>query len=110
MASLPEINPDTRADTVMDAPDLKVSARELFGLDTDMMVPAFSEKDERVPDLDPSYLFDPATTMPLLAGLAHHRRVMLQVSHGTGKSTPINHYTPGLTGPITRHNPPNPTP
>src|SRR3546814_4079127 len=89
MASLPEINPDTRADTVMDAPDLKVSARELFGLDTDMMVPAFSEKDERVPDLDPSYVFDPDTTMAILAGFAHNRRVMVQGYHGTGKSTHI---------------------
>ncbi|API60712.1 cobaltochelatase subunit CobS [Tardibacter chloracetimidivorans] len=104
MASLPEINPDTRADTVMDAPDLKVSARELFGLDTDMMVPAFSEKDERVPDLDPSYVFDPDTTMAILAGFAHNRRVMVQGYHGTGKSTHIEQVAARLNWPCIRIN------
>src|SRR3546814_5738936 len=90
MASLPEINPDTRSTTVLDAPDLKVSVRDVFGLDTDVTVAAFSEKDERVPDLDPSYVFDPDTTMAILAGFAYNRRVMVQGFHGTGKSTHID--------------------
>src|SRR3546814_4554767 len=88
----------------MDAPDLKVSARELFSLDTDMMVPAFSEKDERVPDLDPSYVFDPDTTMAILAGFAHNRRVMVQGYHGTGKSTHIEQVAARLNWPCIRIN------
>jgi cobaltochelatase CobS len=46
----------------MNAPDTTVDAREVFGVDIDMAVPAFSVKDDRVPDLDPAYVFDPDTT------------------------------------------------
>ena len=58
MADLPNVQPDSRAATVLDAPDKMASVRELFGIDSDMEVPAFSEADERVPDLDPAYVFD----------------------------------------------------
>src|SRR6185369_3693647 len=61
----------------------------LFGVDSDMEVPAFSEADERVPDLDPTYVFDPDTTMAICAGFSKNRRVMVQGYHGTGKSTHI---------------------
>jgi len=104
MASLPEFNADARSSTVLDAPDLKVSAREVFGVDTDMMVPAFSERDERVPDLDPSYVFDPDTTMAVLAGFAFNRRVMVQGYHGTGKSTHIEQVAARLNWPCVRIN------
>ena len=50
MTDLPNIQPDSRAATVLEAPDRKVSVRDLFGIDSDMEVPAFSEADERVPD------------------------------------------------------------
>jgi hypothetical protein len=63
--------------------------RDLFGIDSDMEVPAFSEADERVPDLDPAYVFDPDTTLAICAGLSKNRRVMVQGYHGTGKSTHI---------------------
>src|SRR3546814_10271717 len=62
MAEIPNVNPDSRAATVMEAPDKMVRVRELFGIDSDMEVPAFSEADERVPDLDPAYFFDTAPT------------------------------------------------
>mgnify|MGYP003582580053 CR=1 FL=1 len=104
MASLPDFNSDTQATTVLDAPDLKVSAREVFGIDTDMMVPAFSERDERVPDLDPSYVFDPDTTLAILAGFAFNRRVMVQGYHGTGKSTHIEQVAARLNWPCIRIN------
>ncbi|MDB5715516.1 MAG: cobS, partial [Sphingomonadales bacterium] len=58
MTDISNVQPDSRTETVMDAPDLKVSVRDMFGIDVDMEVPAFSEADERVPDLDPSYVFD----------------------------------------------------
>jgi len=35
------------------APDHKVSVREVFGVDSDMMVPAFSTPDSHVPEADP---------------------------------------------------------
>ena len=58
-------------------PDIRVSVREVFGIDTDIEVPAYSKADEHVPDLDPDYLFDRATTLAILAGFAHNRRVMV---------------------------------
>ena len=86
MTDIPNVSLDSRSDTVMAAPDKIVKVREAFGVDTDLEVPAFSEADERVPDLDPTYVFDP-DTMAICAGFAKNRRVMIQGYHGTGKST-----------------------
>ncbi len=58
MADIPNTQPDSRSTTILDAPDKMVKARDLFGIDSDLEVPAFSEADERVPDLDPAYVFD----------------------------------------------------
>ena len=33
-------------------PDMKVSVRQVFGIDSDMEVPAFSKADEYVPEFD----------------------------------------------------------
>lgn len=104
MASLPEINTEARSTTILDAPDIKVSVRDVFGLDSDMEVPAFSKRDERVPDLDPTYVFDPDTTMAILAGFAFNRRVMVQGFHGTGKSTHIEQVAARLNWPCIRIN------
>ncbi len=90
--------------TVLDAPDIEVDARQTFGLDIDMKVPAFSMADERVPDLDPDYVFDPDTTLAILAGFAHNRRVMIQGYHGTGKSTHIEQVAARLNWPCVRIN------
>ncbi len=70
-------------------PDIKVSVRQLFGIDSDFEVPAFSQSNELVPDLDEAYQFDHDTTLAILAGFAHNRRVMIQGYHGTGKSTHV---------------------
>ncbi len=104
MAELPNVQPDSRSATVLDAPDRKVNARDLFDLDIDMEVPAFSEADERVPDMDPSYVFDRETTLAILAGFAHNRRVMVQGYHGTGKSTHIEQVAARLNWPCIRIN------
>ena len=90
--------------TKMPAPDTEISVREVFGIDTDMMVPAFSQADERVPDLDESYVFDPDTTLAILAGFAFNRRVMVQGYHGTGKSTHIEQVAARLKWPCIRIN------
>ncbi len=73
MTDLANTQPDSRQTTLLDAPDRTVSVREVFGIDVDMQVPAFSEADERVPDLDPAYVFDGDTTLAVLAGFAHNR-------------------------------------
>jgi len=86
------------------APDIMIDAREMFGVDIDMEVPAFSVADERVPDLDPSYVFDPETTLSILAGFAFNRRVMVQGYHGTGKSTHIEQVAARLKWPCVRIN------
>jgi cobaltochelatase CobS len=86
------------------APDREVDARETFGVDIDMKVPAFSERDSHVPDVDPAYKFDPETTRAILAGFAHDRRVMVQGYHGTGKSTHIEQVAARLNWPLIRVN------
>ncbi|MDO8608442.1 MAG: cobaltochelatase subunit CobS [Phaeospirillum sp.] len=85
-------------------PDIEISARDAFGLDTDMMVPAFSLGSEHVPDVDPAYRFDPDTTRAILAGFAFNRRVMVQGYHGTGKSTHIEQVAARLNWPCIRVN------
>jgi cobaltochelatase CobS len=95
---------DTSNSTVLLAPDRKIDVREVFGIDIDMQVPAFSVADERVPDLDTSYVFDPDTTLAILAGFAFNRRVMVQGYHGTGKSTHIEQVAARLNWPCIRIN------
>jgi cobaltochelatase CobS len=90
--------------TLMATPDKEIDVRATFGVDIDMKVPAFSKADERVPDVDPSYVFDPDTTLAILAGFAHNRRVMVQGYHGTGKSTHIEQVAARLNWPCIRIN------
>lgn len=85
-------------------PDTTVKVREVFGLDQDFTVPAFSARTEYVPDLDSAYQFDPDTTLSILAGFSHNRRVMIQGYHGTGKSTHIEQVAARLNWPCIRIN------
>src|SRR3979411_3263749 len=85
-------------------PDMKVSIRQTFGFDSDMEVPAYSEADEHVPDLDPDYRFDKPTTLAILAGFAKNRRVIVTGYHGTGKSTHIEQVAARLNWPCVRVN------
>ncbi len=86
------------------APDLKVKVRDVFGIDSDLEVDAFSTRTEYVPEEDPSYRFDPQTTMAILAGFQFNRRVMVQGYHGTGKSTHIEQVASRLNWPLIRVN------
>ncbi|MBL4792134.1 cobaltochelatase subunit CobS [Citromicrobium bathyomarinum] len=90
--------------TILGAPDTKVDVRETFGVDIDWQVPAFSKADDRVPDIDETYVFDPDTTLAILAGFAFNRRVMVQGYHGTGKSTHIEQVAARLNWPCVRIN------
>ena len=85
-------------------PDTTVDVREMFGIDVDWQVPAFSNRDEHVPETDGAYVFDPDTTLAVLAGFAHNRRVMVQGYHGTGKSTHIEQVAARLNWPLVRVN------
>src|ERR1700757_5498294 len=85
-------------------PDMKVSIRQVFGIDSDMEVPAYSEADEHVPDIDSDYRFDRATTLAILAGFARNRRVIVTGYHGTGKSTHIEQVAARLNSPCVRVN------
>src|SRR5688572_24814888 len=85
-------------------PDMKVSVRQVFGLDVDMEVPAYSQTEEHVPDLDADYVFDHDTTLAILAGFAHNRRVLIAGYHGTGKSTHVEQVAARLNWPCVRVN------
>ncbi|MDA7428662.1 cobaltochelatase subunit CobS [Primorskyibacter aestuariivivens] len=85
-------------------PTEEISVRDVFGIDSDMVVKGFAERTERVPDIDSTYKFDPDTTLAILAGFSHNRRVMIQGYHGTGKSTHIEQVAARLNWPAVRVN------
>jgi cobaltochelatase CobS len=85
-------------------PTEDISVREVFGIDSDMVIKGFAEKGDRVPEIDPTYKFDPDTTLAILAGFSHNRRVMIQGYHGTGKSTHIEQVAAHLNWPAVRVN------
>ncbi|MBC7157892.1 MAG: cobaltochelatase subunit CobS, partial [Rhodobacteraceae bacterium] len=63
-------------------PTEEIAVRDVFGIDSDMTVKGFAERGERVPDVDPTYKFDPDTTLAILAGFQYNRRLMIQGYHG----------------------------
>lgn len=85
-------------------PDIEISARDVYGVDFDMTIPAYSKRTEYVPEIDPAYRFDSETTQAILAGFAFDRRVMVQGYHGTGKSTHIEQVAARLNWPMVRIN------
>ncbi len=100
VAALAEIRPTSAIDT----PDTTVDARQAFGIDFDLKVPAYSTRTEHVPEIDDTYRFDPDTTRAIVAGFAFNRRVMIQGYHGTGKSTHIEQVAARLNWPCIRVN------
>jgi cobaltochelatase CobS len=102
---MPLIQTSDAADPLLTLePHRKVSVREAFGVDSDMLVPAFDARDSHVPDIDEAYRFDPLTTLAVCAGFAFDRRVMIQGYHGTGKSTHIEQIAARLNWPLVRVN------
>jgi cobaltochelatase CobS len=85
-------------------PTEDISVREVFGIDSDMVIKGFAERGDRVPEIDPTYKFDPDTTLAILAGFSHNCRVMIQGYHGTGKSTHIEQVAAHLNWPAVRVN------
>jgi cobaltochelatase CobS len=85
-------------------PDRMISVREVFGIDTDLRVPALAEGEEHVPEIDRVYRFNPDVTLALIAGFSRDRRVMVQGLHGTGKSSHIEQVAARLNWPCVRVN------
>ena len=85
-------------------PDIKVSVKQTFGIDTDLEVDAFSKKNDFVPDIDKNYKFDKDTTIAILSGFSFNKRVLVQGYHGTGKSTHIEQIAARLNWPCIRVN------
>ena len=85
-------------------PDIKLSIKQTFGIDSDMEVDAFSKKTDHVPDIDKSYKFDKDTTLAILSGFSFNKRVLVQGYHGTGKSTHIEQIAARLNWPCIRIN------
>jgi cobaltochelatase CobS len=99
---LTELPPNDPKNTTI--PDKKYKVKDVFGIDVDWEVPGFSEEHENVPERDDAYQFDHDTTLAILAGFAHNRRVMIQGYHGTGKSTHIEQIANRLNWPCVRVN------
>ena len=85
-------------------PDIKISVKQTFGIDTEMEVEAFSKKNEFVPKIDQDYKFDRDTTLAILSGFSFNKRVLIQGYHGTGKSTHIEQVAARLNWPCVRVN------
>jgi len=91
-------------DEALAVPDMSVSVRQVFGIDSDLEIPAYSQKKEHVPEVDNDYQFNRDVTLAVLAGFKHNRRVMIQGFHGTGKSTHIEQVAARLNWPCIRVN------
>ena len=85
-------------------PDIKISLKQTFGIDSDIEVDAFSKKSEYVPEIDKNYKFDRDTTLAIISGFAFNKRVLVQGYHGTGKSTHIEQVAARLNWPCVRVN------
>ena len=85
-------------------PDISISIKQSFGFDSDMEVPAFSRKSDLVPDIDKDYVFDRDTTLAILSGFSHNKKVIIHGYHGTGKSTHITQVAARLNWPCVRIN------
>lgn len=95
---------DSAPDYAVASPDQMVSVRTVFGIDSDLQVPAFDTRDDHVPEVDDAYRFNPDVTLAILAGFSRNRRVMVQGLHGTGKSTHIEQVAARLNWPCVRVN------
>ncbi len=85
-------------------PDIKISTKQVFGIDSNLEIDAFSKKNDYVPDIDKNYKFDRDTTLAILSGFKYNKRVLIQGYHGTGKSTHIEQVAARLNWPCIRVN------
>ena len=95
---------DTNKEIDIGSPDTEISVKKMFGIDSDLTIPAYKKTNDYVPEIDKDYLFNKDTTLAILAGFKHDRRVMIQGYHGTGKSTHIEQIAAKLNWPCVRIN------
>ena len=103
-AALASTAPSASHDLSALQPVRRVAVRDLFGIDSPLLVQAFAERDDHVPEVDPAYRFNRDVTLAILAGFAHNRRVMVQGLHGSGKSTHVEQVAARLNWPCVRVN------
>ena len=89
---------------MINKPSKVINTLEIFGTRCNFEVLGFDQPSEHVPEIDPTYRFDPETTIAILAGFANNRRVLVQGYHGTGKSTHIEQVAARLNWPCVRVN------
>ena len=77
---------------------------KIFGIKKKISLRRFSKKTNLVPQIDKDYVFDEKTTIAILLGLIHNKKVLLQGLHGTGKSTHIEQIAARLNWPCVRIN------
>ncbi|MBT6033454.1 MAG: AAA domain-containing protein, partial [Kordiimonadaceae bacterium] len=94
----------TKTNAESGIPDMLLNVKQVFGIDSELEINGFSEANEHVPEIDNNYIFDHDTTLAILAGFSHNRRVMVQGYHGTGKSTHIEQVAARLNWPCLRIN------
>ena len=92
------------AEQFVTKPDIKISVKQTFGIDSEMQINAFSKKNEYVPEIEKDYKFDRDTTLAVLSGFSFNKRVLIQGYHGTGKSTHIEQIAARLNWPCIRVN------
>ena len=85
-------------------PDIKISAKQVFGIKSDIRIPAFSKSNPLVPKIDKNYFFDNDTTLAILTGFSKNKKILIQGYHGTGKSTHIEQVASRLNWPCLRIN------
>ena len=91
-------------ENITSIPDIKISVKQTFGIDSNLEVDAFSKKNDYVPEIDKNYKFDKDTTLAILSGFSFNKRVLVQGYHGTGKSTHIEQVAARLNWPCIRVN------
>lgn len=94
----------SKTDAFDAAPSKKHTTDKLFGFESGMKPHGFAHAHALTPAIDPTYQFDKATTLAILAGFEHNRRVLVQGYHGTGKSTHIEQVAARLNWPCIRIN------
>ena len=103
-SKISEVPESTASSLPVGGPTEEIGTSEVFGFESALRVPAFAERSEYVPDIDPAYCFHRETTLAILSGFMHNRRVLIQGYHGTGKSTHIEQVAARLNWPCVRLN------
>lgn len=78
--------------------------QSLFGFESTAKCEVLEASNPHIPPRDEAYIFDKTTTLSLLAGFTHNRRVLVQGFHGTGKSSHIEQVAARLNWPLVRIN------